>query len=167
MRTLTHFHGIRSDLPTLIISECCLCYLEVDNAQDVVKWFADKIPSLGIVLYEPIGVHDSFGHMMVANLAARNITMPTLRAYKTLEDQKQRLSDLNFKDTGEDGGQEGNSIERIWEEWIPSAEKERVDSLEGLDEVEEWQILARHYAVVWGWRGKSGWEAWKSLHQNQ
>lgn len=165
IQTLNHFHGMRSDVPTLIVSECCLCYLEVDNAQDVVKWFADKIPSLGIILYEPIGVQDSFGQMMVANLAARNITMPTLRAFKTLEDQKQRLSDLGFED--DNGRQEAESIERIWENWISYGEKERVDGLEGLDEVEEWQMLARHYAVVWGWRGDSGWSNWKSLRETQ
>lgn len=163
LKELNSFHGIRSDIPTLLISECCLCYLEVDNARDVVKWFADRIPSLGIILYEPIGVDSSFGQMMVANLAARNITMPTVKAYKTLRDQKQRLSDLEF--LGPEGAQEAETIERIWDQWITPAEKERVDGLEGLDEVEEWQMLARHYAVVWGWRGSAGWASWKALLQ--
>lgn len=167
MKTLDYFHGIRRDLPTLIISECCLCYLEVDNAQDVIKWFADRIPSLGIVLYEPIGVDTSFGQMMVANLASRNITMPTVKMYKTLSDQEQRLSDAGFKTADVDGGQEAKTIEHIWENWTSVDEKERVDSLEGLDEVEEWQILARHYAVVWGWRGNLEWENWKSIPENQ
>lgn len=161
MKELNSFHGIQDDIPTLIISECCLCYLEVDNARDVVKWFADRIPSLGIILYEPIGVDSPFGQMMVANLAARNIAMPTVKVYKTLRDQKVRLSEMGFTD--EVGGQGGETIERIWDQWVSSAEKERVDSLEGLDEVEEWQMLARHYAVVWGWRGTLGWEKWKEL----
>jgi [phosphatase 2A protein]-leucine-carboxy methyltransferase len=154
-------HGLRTDIPTLIISECCLCYLEVDNSRDVVKWFADRIPSLGIILYEPIGVDDSFGQMMVANLAARGITMPSLGSYKTLSDQKARLGELGFREGN--GGQEAENVEKIWEQWIPTAEKDRVDSLEGLDEVEEWQMLARHYAVVWGWRGSLGWEGWSGL----
>jgi [phosphatase 2A protein]-leucine-carboxy methyltransferase len=132
-----------------------------------VRWFADKIPSLGIVLYEPIGVDDSFGQMMVANLAARNITMPSLRSYKTVSDQKVRLAGLGFKRTEAGGGQEAETVEKIWDQWIPGAEKERVDSLEGLDEVEEWQMLARHYAVVWGWRGVSGWEGWSGLRDEK
>jgi [phosphatase 2A protein]-leucine-carboxy methyltransferase len=155
--------GLRTDVPTLIISECCLCYLEVDNSRDVVRWFADKIPSLGIILYEPIGVDDPFGQMMVANLAARNIIMPSLRSYKTLADQKARLAELAFKRDESGGGQEAETVEKIWEQWVPAAEKERVDGLEGLDEVEEWQMLARHYAVVWGWRGAEGWEGWRGL----
>ncbi|PBP27112.1 leucine carboxyl methyltransferase [Diplocarpon rosae] len=154
--------GLRTDVPTLIISECCLCYLDVDTSRDVVKWFADRIPSLGIVLYEPIGVDDSFGQVMVSNLSSRGITMPTLQQYKTLADQKARLLELGLNGNGEDGGQEAETIENIWQNWVPSSEKERVDRLEGLDEVEEWQMLARHYSLVWGWRG-SGWKDWSGL----
>jgi [phosphatase 2A protein]-leucine-carboxy methyltransferase len=167
MKTLEYFQGLRSDLPTLVISECCLCYLEVDNARDVMQWFVDRIPSLGIILYEPIGVDDSFGQMMVSNLAARNITMPTVKVYKSLTDQKQRMADLVCTTIDNPDYQEAETIEQIWEEWISPEEKERVDSLEGLDEVEEWQMLARHYAVVWAWRGNPGWEKWKTLKKNE
>ena len=46
------------------------------------------------------------------------------------------------------------TVDRIWEDWVPEQEKERIDTLEGgLDEVEEWQLLAGHYIVAWGWRG--------------
>lgn len=159
----TSVSGLRTDVPTLIISECCLCYLDVNAARDVVKWFADRIPSLGIVLYEPIGVDDSFGQVMVSNLAARNISMPTLEHYKTLSDQKSRLRELGFSRDGNDGDQEAETIEKIWQNWVPATEKERVDRLEGLDEVEEWQMLARHYAVAWGWRGSAGWRGWAGL----
>ncbi|PVH81090.1 leucine carboxyl methyltransferase [Cadophora sp. DSE1049] len=156
-------HGLQTDIPTLIISECCLCYLDMEAARDVVKWFTDRIPSAGIVLYEPIGVDDAFGQVMVSNLASRGISMPTLEHYKTLADQKTRLLELGFQGDGEADGQEAETIENIWQNWVPSTEKERVDRLEGLDEVEEWQMLARHYAVVWGWRGSTGWEGWSGL----
>lgn len=158
---LDYFRGLRGDLPTLIISECCLCYLEVDVAADVLKWFGDRIPSLGVVLYEPIGVHDAFGQMMVENLAARGIVMPTVQRYKNIKDQLERLRGLDFG--GDGGGTKAVTIEEIWENWISLEERERVDGLEGLDEVEEWQMLARHYAVVWGWRGNCGWETWRNL----
>lgn len=158
---LDSFHSIKSDLPTLIISECCLCYLEVDMAQNVIKWFKDRIPSIGIVLYEPVGVHDAFGQMMVENLASRGIVMPTVQKYKTLQDQKDRLVALGFGST--EGGINAVSIEDVWEHWVAGREKERVDRLEGLDEVEEWLLLARHYSVVWGWTDDSGFEGLKTL----
>ena len=159
LEQINSFRGLRADLPTLIISECCLCYLEVDIARDVLKWFRDRIPSIGVVLYEPIGVDDAFGQMMVANLAARGIVMPTVQRYKSLNDQLERLKELGFG--GEGGGTNAVTIEEIWEKWIMAEEKRRVDNLEGLDEVEEWQMLARHYALAWGWRGNYGWETWR------
>jgi [phosphatase 2A protein]-leucine-carboxy methyltransferase len=123
-----------------------------------VKWFGDRIPNLGIILYEPIGANDSFGQMMVENLAARGIVMPTIQRYKTLEDQKERLAEFGFRGSG-GGGNIAETIEDIWETWIDEQERERVNNLEGLDEVEEWQMLARHYCVAWGWRGDT-WENW-------
>lgn len=162
-RNLDSFKGIQKDIPTLLISECCLCYLAVETARDVVKFFADQIPSLGVVLYEPIGGHDAFGQMMVSNLAARNLSMPTVQEYKDLADQKQRLNDLGFGVGGE-GGSEGVDIETVWNRWVGVEEKARVDAQEGLDEVEEWQVLARHYAVVWGWKGE-GWAGWEELRR--
>jgi [phosphatase 2A protein]-leucine-carboxy methyltransferase len=137
--------------------------LEVDVARDVLQWFEDRIPSLGVILYEPIGVDDPFGQMMVENLAARGITMPTVQRYKSLQDQVARLKELGFG--GEVGGANSITVEDIWDTWITPEERERVDALEGLDEVEEWQMLARHYAVTWGWRGIQGWETWQDLQQ--
>jgi [phosphatase 2A protein]-leucine-carboxy methyltransferase len=163
LQSLDSFQGLRSDVPTLIISECCLCYLAIDTAGDVMKWFGDRIPDLGIVVYEPIGVDDAFGQMMVENLAARGIVMPTVQRYKTLADQISRLVELGF--TGEEGrGAMARSMDDIWQWWISAEEKERLDGLEGLDEVEEWQMLARHYAVVWGFTGVNGFEGWKALN---
>ena len=150
---IEHLPGIESGLPSLIISECCLCYLEVDIARDVIKWFKDRIPNLGIVLYEPIGRDDAFGQMMVDNLATRGVVMPTVQKYKKIGDQIERLAELGFKSQGGEGGSKAETIHDIWETWISREEKERVDGLEGLDEVEEWQLLAKHYVVVWGWTG--------------
>ncbi|KAI1300907.1 leucine carboxyl methyltransferase [Xylaria venustula] len=139
--------GFRTHLPTLLISECCLCYLEVAEASKVVQYFTDRIPCLSLVIYEPIHPNDAFGKQMVSNLASRRIRMPTLEEYTSTENQKARLRDAGFEFA------HSLTIERIWEDWIPMEEKERVDSLEGLDEVEEWSLLANHYSVSWGWRG--------------
>lgn len=164
LTSLGDFRGMRSDIPTLIISECMLCYLEVDTAEQIVKWFMDRILSIGIVIYEPIGPDDPFGERMVQNLRARGIVMPTMQKYKNLEDQIQRLKALGFKGLEGDAGARAETIKNIWDTWISDDERERVDSLEGLDEVEEWVLLAKHYAVVWGWRAEIGFARWKVPH---
>lgn len=148
--------SLNPNLPTLIISECCLCYLPPSTASSILSFFTTTIQSsLGIVIYEPIKPDDAFGKMMVSNLAARDIKMPTLEVYKEAHDQERRLREAGFReDGGSGGGSRSKTIEQIWEEWTSQEEKERVDALEGLDEVEEWKLLAAHYIVVWGWRGE-------------
>lgn len=144
---LSRLKGLRTDVPTLLISECCLCYLETAEARDVIKCFADRIPDLGLIIYEPVKPDDAFGRQMASNLAARRIKMPTLGVYKQPKDQEQRLREAGFKEVRQ------KTVDRIWGQWVSEEEKERVDGLEGLDEVEEWQLLAGHYVVAWGWKG--------------
>ncbi|KAG9248508.1 S-adenosyl-L-methionine-dependent methyltransferase [Calycina marina] len=145
----TDFEGLRINIPTLVISECCLCYLKVEITEEVIQWFIKRMPSLSIILYEPIRVDDPFGQQMVENLASRGVVMPTVQKYRTLKDQEERLAKLAFV------GVSSESTDKIWDRWIDEDEKERVNALEGLDEVEEWNLLASHYAVIWGWTDES------------
>lgn len=169
--------SVERDLPTLLISECCLVYLSPSDAAQIVSFFtqhlfgpgtanpeagknAQSTTPLGLVLYEPIRPDDPFGRTMVSNLATRGIQLQTLNKYATLDAQRARLREQGFG-----SGQAAADIDFIWERWIDQDEKERVASVEMLDEVEEWQLLARHYCIAWGWRDGNdssvfgGWEA--------
>jgi len=139
--------GLRTDVPTLVLSECCLCYLTPEQAEGVVAFFSSRIKSLAIAIYEPIRPDDAFGQVMVSNLAARRIRMPTLSVYPEPVDQTNRLTQAGFEVVRQ------MTIGDIWKTWIAQPEKERLDELEGLDEVEEWQLLAAHYIIVWGSKG--------------
>ncbi|KPM38892.1 Leucine carboxyl methyltransferase 1 [Neonectria ditissima] len=147
--------GLRTDIPTLLLSECCLCYLSPSEAAGVLGFFTSRVHSLATVLYEPIKPDDAFGRMMVSNLAARRISMPTVGVYREPADQDARLRQAGFEMVHH------MTIEDIWETWVAPEEKQRVDSLEGLDEVEEWKLLAGHYIVVWGSKG-NGFGLWTS-----
>lgn len=59
------------ELPTVIISECCLIYMDQEDATTLLRWVADTFQEngVGVILYEPIGGHDAFGKMMIRNLA--------------------------------------------------------------------------------------------------
>lgn len=148
--------GLREDVPTLLISECCLCYLETPEAKRVIKYFTDRISDLGLVLYEPVKPDDPFGRQMVSNLASRKIKMPTLDDHKEPRDQEERLREAGFTMIQQ------KTVDKLWEHWVSKDEKERLDDLEGLDEVEEWHLLAAHYIVAWGWRG-TGFGGWLNL----
>lgn len=148
--------GLRSNIPTLLISECCLCYLSPQEASGALAYFTSRIANLATVIYEPIRPHDAFGQVMVSNLAARRIRMPTLSIYREPGDQADRLRAAGFDAVRH------MSIGDIWSAWVGTDEKERLDEVEGLDEVEEWQLLAAHYIVVWGSRG-DGFGSWSAL----
>ena len=149
-------------LPTLLISECCLIYLEPAAADAVLNYFTRLLPStsaLGVVLYEPFNPFDSFGRVMVSNLAARGIVLQTLQKYHSLEVQKARLRKHGFS------GASAMDVDSLWEQTISPEEKERVAALEMVDEVEEWRLLAQHYCVAWGWRSNDdvNWLEWRGL----
>jgi [phosphatase 2A protein]-leucine-carboxy methyltransferase len=182
LRNLLHLSpdslsGLDPTLPSLIVSECCLCYLSPADASTVLNHFTAAVfppaTPLAFVLYEPIRPFDPFGRTMVANLAARGIVLQTLQKYSSLAAQKERLRIHGFE-----AGQGAADVDFIWENWIDEREKERVARVEMLDEVEEWRMLARHYCVAWGWRlgndamadgkeaedGKSwSWEKWETV----
>lgn len=98
---------------------------------------------------------------MISNLAQRGIVLRTLKRYETIERQRERLRVMGFGD-----GQRGSDIEWIERCWIGEEEKERIKRCEMLDEVEEWVLLARHYCVVWGWRG-GGWKGWEGVEAQE
>lgn len=150
--------GLRADVPTLVLSECCLCYMTPPEATGVLSYFGARVDptqaSLATAIYEPVRPDDPFGRVMVSNLAARRIRMPTLAAYPQPADQERRLRDAGFQHA------RAMTVGDIWRSWVPEAEKERVDGLQGLDEVEEWELLAAHYVVVWGGRQGGDGGAW-------
>jgi len=175
--------GVDTGLPTLLISECCLVYLSPAEAEAVVTFFTNRlfgsgnisgyggsqgqtdVTPLGLILYEPIRPNDPFGQTMVSNLAARGIQLQTLHKYASLEAQRSR-----FREQGFGNGQAAGDIEFIWKRWVSKEEKERVAGLEMLDEMEEWELLARHYCIAWGWRDRddiSAFAGWKDLEAQQ
>lgn len=139
--------SIRTDVPTLILSECCLCYLTEQDSARVLDFFHSRMARLAIIIYEPMPLDDAFGKIMVSNLKARKIKMPSLERYKDAKAQEGRLREAGFRTVGH------ATIKDTWDQWIDPEEKERLDVLEGLDEVEEWQLLAAHYVLAWGTKG--------------
>jgi [phosphatase 2A protein]-leucine-carboxy methyltransferase len=184
--------GIDVNLPTVLLSECCLIYLSPEQAMGVVDFFTKGLcpsgstptipdpgtgsrsntgtsaPPLGLIIYEPIRPDDPFGKTMVSNLAARGIQLQTLHKYSSLALQKTRMKNHGFED-----GQKVADVDFIWKHWVSDAAKQRVAALEMLDEIEEWTLLAQHYCVAWGWRkGKENgnvdvFETWNNMESQQ
>jgi [phosphatase 2A protein]-leucine-carboxy methyltransferase len=137
--------------PTLLLSECCLIYLPPAAADGILKAFTTHIiplsTPLSIIIYEPIRPFDSFGQVMISNLAQRGIVLQTLQKYASLSAQKARLKGSWFSD-----GQQAADVDFLFNQWVDEEEKEKIGRCEMLDELEEWVLLAKHYCIAWGWR---------------
>ncbi|KAK9246799.1 S-adenosyl-L-methionine-dependent methyltransferase [Lipomyces tetrasporus] len=146
--------GIDFSLPTLLVSECCLCYLEPDASDAVLAAFvkaftttasaSSPLNQLGIVSYEPFSSDDQFGKVMIHNLAIRGISIPTMMAFPTLQAQVSRLRGLGFKATA------AGDLKYVHDAWVEGDEMQRIDRLEMLDEREEFDLLVAHYGIYWG-----------------
>ncbi|GMF49795.1 hypothetical protein B5S33_g5319 [[Candida] boidinii] len=142
--------------PTLILSECVFCYLESHETDSIIKFFNSNFQDCTIINYDPIGGEstDEYGSIMVNNLSNRGIEMPSLIKYGTIEKQYNRLKELISSPTGGDstGNKTGvkiklSDLKFINQNWFPDSEMSRVSRLEFLDELEEINLINKHYLI--------------------
>ncbi|KAJ4375108.1 carboxy methyl transferase for protein phosphatase 2A [Neocucurbitaria cava] len=149
---LPELPNLDPNMPTLFLSEMCLAYLQPSTVQSIISslltHYLDPATPASLVLYEPILPQDAFGRTMISNLQTRNIHLPTLTAYPELGDQRARLQGYGFEK-----GAMAADTNLIWRQWVSEEEKDRVAGLEFLDELEELELLLKHYCIAWGWRG--------------
>lgn len=71
-----------------------------------------------------------------------------IHEYPDLQAQKDRYLKAGYDHS--------NAIDmcELWERWTGVESKKRCDGIERLDEVEEWELISRHYCVVWACRGE-------------
>lgn len=147
------FAFLRKNVPTLLISECVLCYLTPDENISVLKFWKSLFSELAVVLYDPMSLDDVFGQTMAQNLSRRGLDLLTFTKYPDLAARKQLFQEtLGYKAyltdlalVGGYGPQE--------ESWINPQDSVRVARLEMVDEVEEIHLLLRHYCLIYAEHG--------------
>ena len=143
--------------PTLILSECVLCYLsEEENAAVVqfwVKTFKESTTYLSFLMYEPMSLNDSFGETMATNLATRGINLMTFQKFPTLASKVSFLVDecgLKRAFATDIATLGGYNETHQHGEWIDTVDRNRIRQLELIDEVEEFVLLFKHYCICFG-----------------
>ncbi|KAF9486008.1 leucine carboxyl methyltransferase [Pholiota conissans] len=136
-------------MPTLLLFECVLAYMPPSSSSRLLEWFVNLIKTnpdgvLGCVVYEMFGLDDAFGRVMINNLSERNITLPGVGAYPTIESLPNRFIHTGFK------AARALTLKDIRKNYIASEELERISQLEFLDETEELDLVLAHYAISWG-----------------
>ncbi|KAG8717008.1 carboxy methyl transferase for protein phosphatase 2A [Ceratobasidium sp. 395] len=137
------------DLPTLFIAECVFVYMTPSASSTIVRWFADTFSRTAGIVYEMFGLQDSFGKVLKENLKARQLDLPGVDTFPTLESQIARFSSNGLPDA------KGRTLKDIRRENIPDSELLRISRLEHLDEIEELELVLAHYAITWGYSNSS------------
>ncbi|KAI9032212.1 S-adenosyl-L-methionine-dependent methyltransferase [Hyaloraphidium curvatum] len=142
--------GFSAHEPTLVLAECVLVYLEPSVSTIIVRSLANMLSEAVMVCYDPILPHDAFGKMMVSNLKARGLELPGFEGFGGTEAHKRRFLDNGWTYAT------AMDMEQVYYRWVAEDEKSRISRLEKMDEVEEWLLLSKHYALSWGTVAKDG-----------
>jgi tRNA wybutosine-synthesizing protein 4 len=154
-------HGFVPTLPTFVIAECVLVYLAPAVSTSIVKNLSALLPHTVMVTYDPIGPSDAFGKMMVSNLKERNLDLPGFVPFGDLDSQKRRFLEGGWNVA------KAMDMNDIYETWTSPAEKERVSGLENMDELEEWRLLTKHYALCWAFHDGNSSGIFDSYHKER
>lgn len=124
--------------PTIVLSECLLVYLEKNSTIDILKALNKNFKNSIFFLYDLIGPEDNFGKEMEINLSDRNIRIPGFEQVPDCISQKKRLLDSDF--------QFAKVVDMLdyYRHYIDKQELHRIEKLEFLDELEEFNLLQKH-----------------------
>ena len=140
------------DVPTLFLLECVLVYLTPEACEQLLHFLASLgLRRVAYVRYDPLGLQDAFGSQMVRNLEERGVPLHGLSAAPSVEHLVQQAQQVVRAASGS-AAVHATGLD-MWEVYHTLmqdiAERKRVESLEWLDEIEQFALLMRHYALVW------------------
>lgn len=55
-------------LPTLVMAECSLCYMSLDQSSEILRYFSERFDRCMVVVYEMFGLNDQFGRVMLGHM---------------------------------------------------------------------------------------------------
>ena len=60
--------GLQPHLPTMVLAECVLVYMEPAHSASLIQCLGAMLPTAACVVYEQIRPEDAFGRQMLLNL---------------------------------------------------------------------------------------------------
>lgn len=129
-------------LPTLVLIECVLVYMAPEAGSALLSFLAGYLADAACLAYEMIRPDDAFGRQMRSNLESRGLRIPGIDGCADTQAHEARFAACGWT------GCQAVDMLHWYERVLPHGERQRVERLEWLDELEEWRLLLSHYCFV-------------------
>ena len=133
-------NGLKKNVPTLIISECVLAYLEKNTVPLLLENLKNYFTNFAIIDYEMYNPTDGFGKVMIRNFKNRGIPLSSIDFFYSLENIKENYIKKNYDIKIE-------TVLDLYNTVICRDEIQRINKLEWIDEFEELFLMFRHYFI--------------------
>ncbi|XP_069677007.1 tRNA wybutosine-synthesizing protein 4-like isoform X2 [Periplaneta americana] len=134
--------GVNFSLPTLLLAECAICYMDEASASSLIEWAASKFEDSTFVTYEQVYPNDGFGIVMQKHFEDMNSPLLSLTKFPDLESQEERYTSRRWESCN------------VWtaldmfQQILSPGERKKIVSLEPFDELEEWHLEGCHFALM-------------------
>lgn len=130
-------------LPTLIIAECVLVYMNSEHSNALLKYLSEHFKLCCFVNYEQVNLNDKFGEIMLSNMEQRACKLMGIEACNSIDSQFNRFVQNGF---------DVNTCQIIsmtdyYKNKMCKSERTRIEAIEFLDESELLFQLMDHYCV--------------------
>lgn len=129
-----------------------MVYLDPEAVEDVVSYMSNTFEENIFMDYEMFNPTSNFGKMMVQNFKNRGVPLVSISNFMTLPKIEQMYTDAGYAEC------RAVDMQRIFMEYIPMQEHQRIRKLEWLDELEEIALIQSHYFVSIARKRKKGLE---------
>ncbi|KAH6920555.1 hypothetical protein HPB50_028454 [Hyalomma asiaticum] len=135
-------------VPTLVIAECVLSYLDTKHSDRLVEWTSTAFADVALAVYEQVEPHDAFGIVMLAHFESLGSPLKSLHRYPSVASLRDRYLERGY---------ESCDCVSVAEYLctLDAEEALRFQELEPFDEFEEWLEKCAHYAFAVSRKGSA------------
>jgi [phosphatase 2A protein]-leucine-carboxy methyltransferase len=131
-------------LPTLFISECVLIYMSAEHSSQLLSYLTRTFDACCcLVNYEQVNLNDKFGEIMLANMELRSCRLLGVEACHSIDSQFNRFVRTGFSSNV----CQVLTMTDFYRHKLDRRERERIESIEFLDESELLYQLMDHYCI--------------------
>jgi tRNA wybutosine-synthesizing protein 4 len=132
--------GLKQEDPTIIITECVLIYMEKSSILEVLRTFNASFEKVAWLSYDMINPFDPFGKTMLRNINNAGIYLPGFESFPRIENQISRFLENGWNDAI------AFTMLEYYRQSMKKEEKNKMNEIESLDEIEEWNLILSHYS---------------------